>query len=120
MIARLQKEGFKVWYDKGISTGDSWLKIIAEQIEKCHVFLTCISPNTIKLKEGEKENIIMKEIKYAIYDEKKEHVFPIILERMTIPNDLKLLLGTINYREKFSQSDDEFYKDLIKNINSTL
>ncbi len=119
LISRLQKEGFKIWYDKEISTGDNWLKIIAEKIEKCHVFLAFISPNAIALKEGEKETIVMKEIKYAIYDEKKEHVFPIILKNMVIPKDLKLLLGTINFKEKFNQKDKDFHKDLIDNIKLT-
>ena len=43
IIENLYNSGILIWYDEGIEVSSKWLKIIAEKLNKCHVFLVFIS-----------------------------------------------------------------------------
>ena len=39
LIEELNRMGYRIWFDDGISIGDEWPEVIAEKLEKCSVFL---------------------------------------------------------------------------------
>lgn len=45
IIARLQADRFRVWYDDGINPGTEWDSNIASHIKNCSFFLVFISEN---------------------------------------------------------------------------
>lgn len=45
IIERLQKDGFRVWYDEGIDPGGQWDDIIAGRIQRSGLFLAFLSEN---------------------------------------------------------------------------
>ena len=45
IILKLQDEGFRIWYDDGISPGTEWDAHIATHIRKCDFFAAFISRN---------------------------------------------------------------------------
>ena len=45
MIARMQRDGYRVWFDEGITPGKDWDCILADRIEQCSLFLAFLSEN---------------------------------------------------------------------------
>ena len=56
----LNKSGFNIWYDEGISVSEEWIKSIVTNIEKSSAFLVFISPHIIDSK------YVRREISYAL------------------------------------------------------
>ena len=84
-IARLHEAGFPVWYDEGISPGSEWSAALAEQIQRCAVFLYFVTPRSV-----EREHC-RREISFAL-DENKL-ILPVHLEHSNVPPALKLSLS---------------------------
>ncbi len=47
IIERLNQDGYRVWFDDGITPGSEWPEYIAERIDKCFVFIFFTSPNSV-------------------------------------------------------------------------
>jgi len=62
-IDKLQKEGFRVWYDEGIPTSAKWKKVIDEKIDNCQKFIFFISVNSSTSQEVNEEIARFKENK---------------------------------------------------------
>ena len=43
IIARLQRDGFRIWYDGDIESGGEWSDIICEHVDNCRGFIAFIS-----------------------------------------------------------------------------
>lgn len=43
VVDRLQKEGYRIWYEEGIAPGSSWDVYITEHIEGCDYFIAFLS-----------------------------------------------------------------------------
>jgi len=61
-INKLQKEGFRVWYDEGIPTSGKWKKVIEEKIDNCKKFLFFNSINSSISPEVNEEIARFKEL----------------------------------------------------------
>jgi hypothetical protein len=62
-IEKLQKEGYRVWYDEGIPTSAKWKKNIEEKIDNCKKFIFFLSINSATSKEVNEEIERFKENK---------------------------------------------------------
>ena len=77
ILAMLQQNGFRIWYDEGIKGGTNWRRVLTDKIEKCTDFLLFCSENSTKSSEVEIEidtaidcgkNIITVRLDKATYD----------------------------------------------------
>ena len=89
IIKRLYEAGWKIWYDEGLTIGDSYDKEIERHVEECSVFLLFVTENSQHSKYIEK-NEVPWGIKY------KKPVIKCILDEGTdIPVNGKAPLVTV-------------------------
>ena len=107
IIARMQADGYRVWFDEGIPGGDRYDCTIAEQIRGCGYFITLLSQNYPD------SNYCTTELLYAI--RQKKHILPIYLEDVTLPPDMDMHLSSLQWIAKYLLRDeDKFYQALYR------
>ena len=47
VLSRLQRMGYRIWYDEGIKKGDNWRLLVGEKIKGCKDFILFSSENSI-------------------------------------------------------------------------
>lgn len=104
IIAALKQNMCRIWYDEGLTPGESWNDSIAEHLKNCSQFIVFISPDSISSK------YVMSEINYAIA--KNKSIIPVILRKTELPASIEMMLGTIQFLDI---SDTE---DLGKCVNA--
>lgn len=107
-IKKLNKEGYRIWYDEGIQPANEWPEEIAVAINKCSTFLVFISPQSVESKN------VRNEINYALRKNKK--FIAIYIKETTLQPGLELQMGSIQAIMKFQMPDDHYYSKLIKNL----
>lgn len=103
-ISLLQSRGLNVWYDRGITSGSSYLADIANALEGCGLFILFVTPKSISSK------FVRKEIVMA--DEMGKPFLLIFLEPTEIPTDLKLIFGDQQHIDKYSESREWYVKEV--------
>ena len=83
----LNRLGFNIWYDEGISVSEEWMKSIVENINRCTVFLVFITPHIIDSK------FVRREISYAI--ERDKPFYAVYLKDTKLPDDLDFEISGI-------------------------
>ncbi len=48
ILSALQREGYRIWYDKGIHAGNNWLVMLGERLQGCTNFLLFSTENSTK------------------------------------------------------------------------
>ena len=104
----LTKVGINIWYDQGISGGESWRDKITEQINDCYKFVVFISPNIIN------SDYVRKEMFFSI--KKKKKCYAIYLKETELPDSLEFELGEYQSINKHLISDAEFYNRLKNDL----
>lgn len=87
IILKLQAEGFRIWYDDGISPGTEWDLNIATHIRKCDFFAAFISRNYLESENCKDELSFVRELG-------KNRVL-IYLEEVVLPDELQMRLGRL-------------------------
>ena len=87
IILKLQDEGFRIWYDDGISPGTEWDANIATHIRKCAFFAAFISRNYLESENCKDELSFVRELG-------KNRVL-IYLEEVVLPDELQMRLGRL-------------------------
>ena len=87
IILKLQAEGFRIWYDDGISPGTEWDANIATHIRKCAFFAAFISRNYLESENCKDELSFVRELG-------KNRVL-IYLEEVVLPDELQMRLGRL-------------------------
>ena len=105
IIARLNKSGYRVWYDNGIVAGQNFATVIADKIEKCTVFLAMLTPNYMA------SQICMKELSYGFQQGKT--MIGIRLTQFQLPNTVSFLFGNTVFLDKYVYTEPEFYSKLF-------
>jgi len=104
IIDYLDKSGFNVWYDEGISASEEWMKTIVENINKCTAFLVFITPHIID------SRFVRREISYAL--NKNKQFFSVYLKDTKLPDELDFEISRIQSMKKYTMSDSEFFTKL--------
>lgn len=81
----VRDQGFKVWYDEGISPGHTWQDELAEKIDSCSLFLLFVSPKAVMSRN------CLRETAYAVTRDKE--FLAIYLEETELPSGLALEIG---------------------------
>ena len=107
----LNDQGFRIWYDDGISPGHNWPEALAEAIAKCDLFLFFVSKDSIE------SSHCQRELHFAMEGDKA--VVAIHVDDSSLPTGLKFVLGNqqaimkrdlpeSQYREKLAAAVREF------------
>lgn len=114
LIFRMQKDGFRVWYDDGIDPGSIYARNIGDHIQKCHHLLAFTSKNYINsefcLNELDFARSIGKNL-LVVYTEDFNAM-------SDLPSDFQLLYGRIEaiFMNKYEDPED-FFKKLYSTKN---
>lgn len=91
IVARLQLDGYRVWYDEGIDPGTEWDENIASHVTGCGYFLAFLSENYLQ------SDNCKDELNFARDLEKKQVL--IYLEDVELPAGIALRFGRFqNFR----------------------
>lgn len=85
LISKMQRDGFRVWYDEGITPGDEWDDNIAAHLVNSSFFLGFLSRNYL-----DSENC--KDELYYAFDLNKPQVI-VYLESVDLPQRMELRMG---------------------------
>ncbi|MBE6552539.1 MAG: TIR domain-containing protein [Ruminococcaceae bacterium] len=103
VIDRMQRDGYRVWFDEGIDPGTEWDETIAEKIDGCGYFVAFISNNYIDSANCKDE------LKYA-RDLGKKSVL-IYLEDVILTKGMAMRMNRIQsiFKHKYDD-EEEFYR----------
>lgn len=101
LVESLENEGFEVWIDRDLLTGDTWTQVINHKIDTCDAFVIVMTD------ESQKSNWVRREVLYAIQEGKK--IFPLLLQ-----GKLWMLLQDFNYFKVTNGliPDRKFFNDM--------
>jgi hypothetical protein len=91
IVARLQLDGYRVWYDEGIDPGTEWDENIASHVKNCGYFLAFLSEHYLQ------SDNCKDELNFARDLEKKQVL--VYLEDVELPRGMALRFGRFqNFR----------------------
>lgn len=106
-IRGLQRLGYRIWYDMGISAGAQWPEDVADHIYGCDAVLAFMTPNSIQ------SDNCREELFYAKKCNKK--ILLAYLEKCDLSHGMDMRLGMLQAIERWRCKDDEeFYNRLAK------
>jgi hypothetical protein len=112
IIDYLNKSGFNIWYDEGISVSEDWKKSIVNNLNRCAGFVVFITPHIID------SMYVRREISFAL--DKNKKFFAIYLKDTQLPDDLAFEISGIQSMKKYVMQEDEFYKKMIEVLKPVL
>ena len=105
ILARMQKDGYRIWYDEGIEPGSEWDEMIAEKVNCCEYFLGFMSENYLS------SSNCKDELSFARDLEKKRIL--IFIEDVNLPLGMAMRMNRIQSIPKHKYTDeDAFYREL--------
>lgn len=105
VIDRLIKDGYRVWYDEGITPGANWPQVLAKRLGACKVCLTFISSNWLA------SQYCNMEIGYATNHQKA--IIPVRLEDVKPKDEVDFLLTINHYIDKFVYESEETFLEKL-------
>lgn len=109
IIKQLKQRMCRVWYDEGLTPGESWNDSIADHLKGCEAFMIFISENSVRSK------YVFTEINYAISKEKS--ILPIRLDKVDMPSGIEMMLSAI---QMLDVSDAEGPEAAVSSIAANL
>lgn len=106
IIARLQADRFRVWYDDGINPGTEWDANIASHIKNCSFFLVFISENYLASENCKDELSFVRDLK-------KNRVLA-YLDEVALPDELQMRLGRLQAIYWPRLGDEKAYGKLMR------
>lgn len=115
IIERMQAEGYRIWYDRGIDPGTEWADNIAERVASCDYFIAFIT------REYLQSTNCLDELSFARDKEKKRLL--VYLTNVTLPDGISMRSNRLQAIHKYAyEQEEEFYEKLFraKGIDSSL
>lgn len=88
LLKELKRRMCRVWYDEGLTGGDSWNDLLAERILEAKEVMVLLTESSVK------SPYVRAEINYAISKGKK--VIPVFLGEVTLPAGLEFVLSEMH------------------------
>ena len=103
-IERLDRDGYRLWYDEGITPGDEWTETIATHLEECSVFIAFITEASVN------SHNCRNEINFAI--QRNKDFVSLFLDDVMLSAGMEMLLSSVQgiYRSKFHSEEDFIQK----------
>lgn len=107
-LKMLNRQGFRIWYDKAIEIDTQWSKSIDDHLKACSAFMIFVSRNAVE------SDYVLEEVGMA-----RDKKIPIIAVFLTQDAD-----PGINYRvllrrqgiNKWDKSQNDYYYELVENL----
>lgn len=106
VITRLQKEGYRIWYDEGIAPGSSWDVYISEHLDKSCNVLAFLSKSYLKSQNCRDE--------LALTRSKGISMNIIYIDDVVLTPGLRMRYGRIQALFMNQLSEDAFIEKLCK------
>lgn len=106
VIARLQKDGYRVWYDEGIAPGSNWDVYISEHLDHSCNVLGFLSKNYVKSQNCKDE--------LALTRAKGKPMNLVYLDDVQLSSGLKMRYGRIQALFMNEMSEEEFFEKLYR------
>lgn len=107
IIERMQAEGYRVWYDRGVDPGTEWADNIAERVASCDYFIACITQEYLK------STNCLDELSFARDKEKKRLL--VYLTSVTLPDGISMRSNRLQAIHKYAYAqEEEFYEKLFQ------
>lgn len=99
-IEMLAREGYRVWYDDGITPGDEWTENIARHLENCTVFVAFITENSLG------SHNCRSEINFAV--QQQLEFISLFLDDVVLTPGMALMLSSVQgiYRSRYALAED--------------
>ncbi len=107
LIENLAREGYRIWYDKGILPGENWTEVISERINACKVFMI------MQTVESDASHNCRNEINLAVQLDKV--LLCVRLDNAQMSLALRLQLGNSQYVDAEKYNTEE---QLLKQIKT--
>ena len=104
IIEQLTKDGYRVWYDEGLSYSSDAPAELADKIAGCDVVVAFLSDNTVD------SYAFKREINFAIL--KKKEMIAVMLEDVHLSPGLEMQLAAFPAIFKYKLENSAFYKRL--------
>ena len=111
-IARLHKEGYRIWFDEGIDPGNEWPEEVARALANAAAFMVFISPASVVSRN------VRNEINFALNNEKP--FIAVHLEETTLPSGLALRMGDIQAILRHRMAADSYWRKLLRALPSEI
>ena len=112
IIQRMQRDGYRTWFDEGIDPGTEWDETIAQSINNCGYFIAFVSKNYLG------SNNCKDELNYARDISKK--LLLVYLEEVKLTSGMAMRMNRIQSIFKYKYVDEnEFYSKLYSSEGIT-
>lgn len=106
VLERLNKAGFRIWYDEGINLGEDYSNVIARHIRRCAV---CMMFHSVSSAVSQ---YCIWEVNYAA--KKKRGMLSVYLEAAELSDGIDMLVSSYQSISLFNyDSEDMFYDKLL-------
>ena len=106
VINRLQKDGYRVWYDDGIEVGSEWPETVANHLLSCQLFLVFVSNSYLDSFNCKRE------IDFSV--SKRKSTIAVMLEETNMSPGTEMQLASVQFLNKYLLKDEEFYSKLYQ------
>lgn len=106
IIARLQEDGHRVWYDEGIAPGSNWDVYISEHLDKSASVLGFLSKSYVKSQNCRDE--------LALTRLKGKPMNLVYIDDVQLSSGLKMRYGRIQSLFFENMSEEEFFEKLYR------
>lgn len=97
IIIGLKQKMCRIWYDEGLTPGESWNDDLAEHLKNSEIAVVLLTKNSIG------SQYVKAEINYAI--SKQIRILPVMLENINLPSGLEMMLSSVQYAILYDESD---------------
>ncbi len=107
VLERMQKDGYRLWFDEGIDPGTEWDDVIAAHVKKCDYFIAFMSENYLA------SDNCKDELNYARDLGKKQLL--VYLCDANLPDGMAMRLGRLQNvgKHRYARAED-FYEKLYE------
>ena len=106
IISRLQKDGYRVWYDEGIAPGSNWDEYISGHLDGCSAVIGFLSKAYVKSQNCRDE--------LALTRLKGKPMNLVYIDDVQLTPGLRMRYGRIQALRLHNMSENEFFEKLFR------
>jgi hypothetical protein len=107
-LERLDRMGYRMWYDEGIRPSGDWPEEVAASLARCSLFLVFLSQAALASRN------VLNEMHFALNHKSPKPFLAIHVEEVTIPDSVRLQIGRIQAILKHAMSEEHYSSQLIR------
>ncbi len=106
IISRLQKDGYRVWYDEGIAPGSNWDEYISSHLDGCAVVMGFLSKSYVKSQNCRDE--------LSLTRLKGKPMNLVYIDDVQLSSGLKMRYGRIQALFLQNMTDEDFFEKIYR------